>query len=239
MTDSPTLPQLLDDAAFLSLEHQLHLSERLGEHGWQADLDQPRLEFTGERPLVCDQVHLLGSAAPGPQSWLWAWANPSGYSDQVVAASAAVRDFALQHQIFELAAPEVPFSALPGEPSEPAQVVGIITDAAKAITNKWSSYNAEIGGGSRASFLIEHDELRLPAPDGPRVMRVIEQGLSGLTLHDHRRALYGYATRRGLGAEFAAGHATLAITGPTFEATVTFDDLGRASNIHSTLRPPA
>jgi len=47
---SPTLTGLLDDAALLPFEHQLHLADVLGEHSYSVDLRGQRLEFTGARP---------------------------------------------------------------------------------------------------------------------------------------------------------------------------------------------
>jgi Family of unknown function (DUF6882) len=231
----PTLIELLDDAALLSFEHQLHLGDVLGDHSWQVDLAAPVFEFTGAQPRTCTRFHLLGSAAPGPQSWLWGWANPAGYPEPVVGLAAYVRDFGRQHGIPELAEPEVPFHALPGSPSDPTLVAGIMTEAAKAAANNWTSYTGEVGGGTRAAFLIEHPDFRLPPPEPPRLMRILQQSLAELPLTDHRRAFHAYAVRRGLGAAFSSDGTQLAITGPGFNATVHFGPDGRIVNISASL----
>lgn len=228
-----TLTNLLDDAALLSLEHQIHLEEVLGEHSWHVDLRQQRFDFTGERSITCTAFHLLGTAAPGPGSWLWAWANPGGFPEPVVAASVRVRDFGQQYGIPELANAEVPFAALPGSPTEPHLVAGILTEAAKAVTGRWTSYNGDAGGGTRAAFLVEHPDFHLPPPDPARVMRVIQQALAGLPLSDHRRALHAYAAGRGLAAESDNGQTRL--KGSGLEALVEFDQYGRISNIKASL----
>ncbi|MFC5829428.1 DUF6882 domain-containing protein [Nonomuraea insulae] len=236
MQNTLTFTDLLDDAALLSLEHQIHLEELLAEHSWHVDLQQQRFEFTGSRTLTCTGFHLLGSAAPGPGSWLWAWANPSGFPPAVVAASARLRDFGRQHGIPELASAEVPFSALPGAPTEPHLAAGLLTEAAKAVTGHWSSYNGDAGGGTRAAFLVEHPDFHLPPPEPARVMRVIQQALAGLRLTDHRRVLHSYAGKRGLGAEFGRDQARL--SGPGFEAVVDFDEHGRVAHIKASLSSP-
>ncbi|WP_017541697.1 MULTISPECIES: DUF6882 domain-containing protein [Nocardiopsis] len=230
-SSSPSFADLLDDAAFLSLEHQLRLEDVVGQHDWHVDLQQPRFRFTGAQELACTGVHLLGSAAPGPGSWLWAWANPSGYPEAVTALSAAVRDFGREHGIPELAEPEVPFGALPGAPDHPRVVAALMTEAAKAVAGRWTSYTAEVGSGTHASFMIEHPDFALPAAEGPRVMRVIQEGLSGLPLRDVRRALYSYGVRRGLTAEFDPSGSRLDLSGTAFQATVGFDEQGRVSTI--------
>lgn len=238
MSESLTLANVLDDAAFLSLEHQLHLEEVLGEHSWNVDLQQQRFEFTGSRPLTCTRFHLLGSAAPGPRSWLWAWANPSGFPAPVTALSATVRDFGQRYGITELTSPEVPFDALPGAPGEAAMATAFLTDAAKVITGGWTSYNGDAGGGTRAAFLIEHPDFQLPPPEPARVMRVLQQGLAGLRLTDHRRAVHGYAQRRGLGSQFNPDYTQLTLTGPGFQAIIDFDQYSRIANIKATLSAP-
>ncbi|MEV0821554.1 DUF6882 domain-containing protein [Nonomuraea rubra] len=236
MHNSLTFANLLDDAALLSLEHQIHLEEVLAEHSWHVDLQQPRFGFTGTRTITCTAFHLLGSAAPGPATWLWAWANPSGFAEPVVAASARLRDFGVRYGIQELASAEVPFSALPGSPEEPHLAAGILTEAAKAVTGLWSSYNGDAGGGTRAAFLVEHPDFRLPAPEPTRVMRVLQQALIGPQLADRRRALHSYAVKRGLGVDFAGDQARL--VGPGLEAAVEFDGYGRLAGIKASLSSP-
>ncbi|MGW9346373.1 DUF6882 domain-containing protein [Nocardiopsis flavescens] len=234
-----TLVDMLDDAALMSFEHQLHLQEFLGEHSWNADLQAGRFEFTGERPLVCDRFHLMGSAAPGPGSWMWGWANPSGFPPDLTAMSAAVRDFGREHDVPELASAEVAFGDLPGAPREVPVVVGQLTDAAKLLTGRWFSYNGEVGGGTRVAFIIEHSELRLPEPEPARVMRVMQQGLADLRLSDHRRALYTYGRLRGLSPRFTdEGRGTLLLSLPGLDADISFDHLGRVGGINASLSAP-
>ncbi len=217
----PTFLELQDDAALLSFEYQLRLSETIGEHAWETDLAEPRFSFTGDRPLTCTQVHLLGSAAPGPKSWLWSWANPFGYRDDILELATFVRDFGERHNIPELSTAEVPFDALPGSPTDPAHVASMMMEAAKAAARRWTGYQGPVGGGTRAGFLIEHPEFQLPPPEGPRVARVLQQGLVDLKLHDHRRAFHSYAVNRGLGAQHNGSQ--MYITGPGFSVSVQFN----------------
>jgi hypothetical protein len=218
----PTFLDLQDDAAMVSFEHQLHLLEIIGEHAWETDLAQPRFSFTGEHPLTCTNVHLLGSAAPGPKSWLWSWANPFGYRKEVIELAEAVRDFGQRHNIPELSTAEVPFDALPGAPTEPAQVTALMMEAAKAVTRRWTGYQGPVGGGTRAGFVIEHPKFALPAPDGPRVTRVLQQSLVDLRLHDHRRAFHSYAVNRGLGVHHNGPH--MYLSGPALSVSVQFNN---------------
>lgn len=231
----PTFTELLDDAALLSLEHQLHLAEVLGEHSWRVDLAEQVFEFTGDKPRTCTRFHLLGSAAPGPGSWLWGWANPTGYPQPLLGLGEYVRDFGRQHGITALAEPEVGFSDLPGSPSDPALVAAMYVEASKAVSNTWTSYTGDAGGGTRAAFLVEHPDFALPAPEPARVVGVLQQALAGLALTDHRRAFHSYAVRRGLNPTFEGGDTRLSMSGPGVAVTVQFGPHGRVADISASL----
>lgn len=231
----PTFTELLDDAALLSFEHQLHLAEVLGEHSWRADLAEQVFEFTGDESRTCTRFHLLGSAAPGPGSWLWGWANPAGYPAPLLGLGEYVRDFGRRHGIRELAEPEIPFDELPGSPTDPNLVAGMFVEAAKAAAGQWSSYSGEVGGGTWAAFLVEHPDFALPAPEPVGVLRVLRQSLTDLTLSDQRRAFHAYAVRRGLAPTYDAGAALLTMSGPGLTATIHFGPNGRVEDISSSL----
>jgi hypothetical protein len=226
----PTFVDLQDDAALLSFEHQLHLSELIGaEHSWDVDLAAPRFSFTGQHPVTATAMHLLGSAAPGPRSWLWSWANPAGYRQEVIWLAEQLRDFGKQYGIRQLSEPEVPFDDLPGSPTEPAQVVSQMMEAAKAVTKRWTSYQGAAGGGTRVGMLIEHPDFLLPAPEGPRVARVLQQGLMELRFQEHRRGCRSYVLNRGL--RMQENETQMYVEGPAFTATIEFDQLHRVSGM--------
>jgi hypothetical protein len=217
----PTFQELQDDAALLSFEHQLHLADTVGDHAWETDLNEPRFAFTGDHPLTCTKVHLIGSAAPGPKSWLWSWANPFGYREDVLELAKFVRAFGENHGIPEFSNPEIPFDQLPGAPTDPAEVTSMMMEATKAAAKRWTGYQGPVGGGTRAGFLIEHPEFVLPAPDGPRVTRVLQQGLADLRLTDHRRAFHAYGVNRGLRVQHNGPH--MYMSGPGFTVSVQFN----------------
>lgn len=219
----PTFAQLQDDAALLSFEHQLHLSETIGEHAWEATLDRPRFAFTGDHPLVVSRFHLLGSAAPGPGSWLWSWANPSGYPEEITALADGVRRYGEEHGIPELASPEVPFAALPGSPTEPALAAALMTEAAKAVSGRYTSYSGPVGGGTRMGVLLEHPDLTLPPPEPARVARILQQSIMDLELHDHRRAFLAYARQRA-GLSSVEDGTRITVLGPGIEIAVEFNE---------------
>lgn len=221
---APTLQDLVDEAAFVSHEHQLHLADLHGDDAWNADLVAGTLTFTApDGGTTTCRVQFLGTAAPGPGTWMWAWNNVNGFPDAVLDAAERTRATGLR----EAEEPEHPLTDdLPYR----------YTLAAKAVTRSWTHYSAPVGGGTRAWLLVEHDDLVLPAPTVPRVVRTLSEGLLSTTVVDHRRALASYASVRGLEtSQDVAGSVTLVV--PDGTVTVSFDDAGRLAGIAASSSP--
>jgi hypothetical protein len=226
---SPGLAALVDDGVFLTLEAQLQLADEVGDHSWGVDLAAGEFRFEGERPAT-HPVQLLGSAAPGPRSWLWGWANPSGYPEAVLRAGVAARDLGAQYGIPELASPEVSFDVEERDDVEPGYALAYdLSIAARVASRTWFGYSGQVQGGTRVWMLLEGRELA--APDVLRVSRVIAEGLTSTTVTDHRRAVGSYAALRGLPWDGAL------LQLPNGEVTVEFDELGRIANLAATARP--
>jgi hypothetical protein len=229
-----TLATLSDAGALLSHEHQLHLADVLGKHAWQVDLSEPSFRVTGDHPLTCTAMHLLGTAAPGPGSWLWSWANPSNFAPAATELAGWLRALGDKHGIAELTMAQLPFAELPGAPKEPADAAWKLVNAAKAATGRWTAYTGHAGGGTRVAFLIEHPDFQLPPPSGPRVMRVLTEGVAGaVQISDHRLAVRGYAAARGLEATWS--ERSVVLSGPGQGITIEFDERDRISRIAGTV----
>ncbi|TGO06080.1 DUF6882 domain-containing protein [Serinibacter arcticus] len=232
---SPGLTALVDDAAFLSHEAQLHLTDLHGSDArWGVDLAEGTFTFDGEASATYP-VQLLGSAAPGPRSWLWGWANPSGYSEGVLRAATAARTLGETYGIPELTSGEVPFDAADGETAqrEVAPGYAVSADLARAAavaSGIWFTYSGAVSGGTRVWMLLEG--LTLPPATFSRVGRLLPEVLQAGVVTDHRRALASYATLRDLGWD--GTHLVL----PDGAFTITFDDRGRISGIDGTSGAP-
>lgn len=228
-----TLTDVLDDAVFISAERQRRLAEIVGREGpygdhWDVDLDAGVLTFSGRGGSLETPAHVIGTAAPGPGSWMWGWHNVNGFPDAVVARSAQVRELGTWFGIADLTAPEVP---LRGEPRQDAVEYATV---AGLVNGGFPHYTVEVGAGTIVAFLVEDPSAALPAPSTATAVTVISEALRGGGVQDHRRALAAYAELRGLGLEQAGRDAEL--VGPDGRATVVFDELGRITSIDGTLR---
>ncbi len=216
--DVPALQDLVDDAAFLSHEHQLHLTDLHGDDAWAADLTTGVFTFTApDGGTATCRLQFLGTAAPGPGTWMWAWQNVNGFPDAVLTAAESTRRTGLR----EAAEPELPLAD---------DLAHRLALAAKAVTGSFAHYSAPVGGGTRAWFLLDDADLALPAPSVPRVVRTLSEGLLSVTVVDHRRAVASYASARSLPAvEDGTGAVVLDV--PDGTVTVRFDERGRIAGI--------
>ena len=227
---SPGLAALVNDGVFMTLEAQLQLADQAGDHSWGVDLEAGTFRFEGDRPSE-HPVDLLGSAAPGPRSWLWSWANPTGYSASVLAAATAARGLGEQYAIPELTSPEVPFDDPdPFPDGEPGFALAYdLSIAARVASRTWFGYSGRVQGGTRVWMLLHG--IDFGAPSFMRVSRVLAEGLSTTTVTDHRRAVSSYASFRGLPWDGSV------LTLPDGAMTIEFDDQGRLARVSGTVGP--
>jgi len=238
---SPGLTALVDDAAFLGHEAQLHLTDLHGSDArWGVDLAEGTFTFDGGPgdggAGATYPVQLLGSAAPGPRSWLWGWANPSGYSEQVLRAATAARTLGETYGIPELTSGEVPFDdegsdEARGEPAPGYAVSADLARAAAVASGTWFTYSGAVAGGTRVWMLLEG--LTLPPATFPRVSRVLPEVLQSGVVTDHRRALASYATLRDLGWDGTR------LVLPDGALAISFDEHGRISGISGSSGAPS
>lgn len=222
---SPGLAALVCDAVFCAHEARLFLADRLGNAAWSVDVAAGTVDFAGPRPARFG-MQVIGSAAPGPRSWLWAWANPSGFGPHVLGAAQAARSTGARYGIPELTAAELSF-----DPDEPGREPGLqpaydLALAVHAVTRSWFGYSGQVPGGTRVWLVL--DGLALPPPSLPRTLRVLSEALTTTTVTDHRRAVTSYAALRG--APWDGTFLRL----PDGVVHVVFDQYGRLANLSGT-----
>src|SRR5690242_17212979 len=77
----------------------------VGGHPFTADLSRGVVGF---EPGLEVRAELIGTEADNPGSWMWAWANPSGFPDRVTAAARHARAYGEQQGVTELTTGEIP-----------------------------------------------------------------------------------------------------------------------------------
>ncbi|WP_460511560.1 DUF6882 domain-containing protein [Frigoribacterium salinisoli] len=218
MTGETSLQTLVDGAAVLGTEQQAHVARLLGQRSWQFDALRSTLTFSaqGLEPIVA-RAHFVGSAAPGPATWLWAWQNLNGYPEATIELAGRVRQVGEQYGVDELTRAEIPL-----DPTLPERLVL----AAAYLTGVYPYWSGPVAGGTRALLLMEHPRFVLPAPTRASALGAVGDALASGLVVDHRHAVASYARVRGVTThEVTPDVLQLALAdGPGW---VRFDHLGR------------
>lgn len=162
----PTYPlsrDLFDDTVLWAWEQQLRIEDVLGGDSpygkgpWWVDPQAGTISFNhGGQPSLLAAAQFLGSASPAAGLWVWGWADPSGFPEPVVDASARLRVHAESYEHHGLHAPTLP---LVGDTWEVVRRIGF-----------YASYVFDLpcytfdGGGIAGAVLMEHPLFALREP---------------------------------------------------------------------------
>ena len=205
------------------------LEEQLGEHQIDGDMSAGTLRFVGAERSLTARIHLIGSVAPGPRSMLWGWAHPQGGSG----VADKVKELGEKYGITDLTTAELPFE--PGEDvgetvAALAHLVGYVGVEATRLS---PYYTADVGGGTRAVFVLEGIEV--PEPALMQVASRLGYVLSAGNITDHRSTVLGLAEHRPGFTATEDGNA-IRISDETGHVEFTFDDQRRITNASMKLK---
>lgn len=226
------LQNVADRAAYYANLRQTLFSEvlddRLGEYQWEGDLEAGKLRFVGAEDSLEARIHLIGSVAPGPRSMLWGWAHPQGASP----AASAVRELGERFAITDLTTPELPFEAGDDIADTVAQLAHLVGYVGVEASRLSPYYTADVGGGTRAVFVVEGIEV--PQPSLMQVASRLEFVLSAGNITDHYSSVLGLAEHRA-GFRVATEWPTVRLSDETGTVTFTFDEQRRITNAKMSL----
>jgi hypothetical protein len=220
--------QLFDSYVLGSAEQQEHAQEVVGGRPFSADLTRGVVGF---EPGLEVRAELIGTEAAEPGSWMWSWANPSGFPENVTGAARHARGYGEQHGVAELTTAELPLDA---------SAIGYrMTVVTCGLAGGYAYYPAEAAPGTTAYLLLDHPSLALPPVQLPRVLTVLTAVAASGQVSDWRRALHTYASQRGLEARPDDRGLELVHPGGQGSIRVDLDPQGRVANIAGNLRPAA
>jgi hypothetical protein len=246
-----TFQNIVDDGALLFLETHHFQDDRFEEWGYQRwntedSLASLNLHFA-ERTMTVNDTVFLGTAGPGPKTFLWAWANP-GVSPTPAqqAVFEQIANFGGHYGIPELTEPEIPFTTLvPAYADEEVMLNGAkggatlcgfkIAVAARMISGMSNHFIADAGSGSTAVALYQHPELGLGRASALTFQFRLMEAMTGGLITDHRRAVESYARLRLSTLPSEIQPNTLELRFDDGVIKVEFDENNRLSNLKASL----
>lgn len=239
VSDDSILVYLEDHNAF-----QEWITTETGGGSEEISIDVARQQITfipkfHKRPEVVARIHVIGTVAADPRSALWAWANPSFADTPLAEMSTRVREFGERQGISELTTGEVPIE--PDSPTGPGDRLNAfaITMAAVAcrITGIPSAHVAS-AADTRVVMLVDAAGFTPARPSGVTFPGIVMNAISaGGWVHDHRRAVQGYAQARNLPHGWEPSFAAINIGFPEGNVRVAFDPAGWVGDIKAQLGP--
>lgn len=246
-----TFQDIVDDGAILFLEtHHMqdNTFEEWGYERWNTEDQFASVEFHFPgRSSKHLHTAFIGTSAPGPESFLWAWANPNVAAtpaqqevfDQVVA-------FGRHYGIPQLTSGEVPFTAivpyfedeearLSAEKAGATLVAFKIATVVKMVTGKPNHFTTDIGRGSMAVVAYNHGNLVLGAPSALTFQMRLMEAVAGGMIENHRRAVESYARFRLRTPVTEPTPGTLEVTFDDGQATISFDGNNRMTTMDASL----
>jgi hypothetical protein len=221
-----SIAELFDSYVLGSAEQQEHAQEVVGGRPFSADLTRGVVGFD---PGLEVRAELLGTEAADPGSWMWSWANPSGFPDQVTGAARHARTYGEQTGVTELTSGELPLNG--------AALGYRLAVVACGLAGGYAYYPAEAAPGTTAYLLLDHPSLALPAVQLPRVLTVLTAVTASGQVTDWRRALHAYASQRGLEVRQDERGFELVHPGGEGAIRVRLDQQGRVADISGDLQP--
>ena len=221
-----SIADLFDSYALGSAEHQQHAQEVLGDLPFEADLNRGTVSFGSE---LTARAELVGTEAADPGSWMWSWANPSGFDGHVTAAARNARGLGERDGIAELTQPQVPLDG---------SAVGYrLTVVTCGLAGGYAYYPAAAAPGTTAYLLLDHPALALPPVRLTRTITVLTALTASGQVRDWRRALRTYAAQRGLEARPDDRGVELVHRGGQGSIRVDLDQIGRVADIGGPVEP--
>lgn len=242
-----TINDVLDDSILVYVEdHGAFvdwITQQTGGGSEQMTLDLPRQQITyvpklHKRDEVVARIHLLGSVADSPRSALWAWANPQFTDSPVAAMSQRIREFGESRGIPELATGEIP---VPDDEPGTDRLAEFATRMAAVSCRISGIPTAQImaGGGTRVVMLVDAAGFTPAPPSGLRFPRILMSAISAPGwVHDHRRAVQGYAQARNLPYGWEPNFTALNIGFPEGNVRVAFDQQGCVGDVQAQFASP-
>ncbi len=221
-----TFQDHFSDHAASAFARQMALGDVIGDRSWGLDLQRGTLRFGDDLEYP---VQLLGTHASGPGTWLWVWANAqSNIPEQLTEAALRARQRGEAEQIEAFTAPSL-------------QLDEALTDHMIAMTcggleGGRCYYRAPYDGGA-LFVLLDGVPPEVQAPVAlSHAPTVLMQVVSQFDV-DHRRMVTSFLRQQGLEATSTSATAICAERAGEGHLDISFDELGRISNVKGQLLP--
>jgi hypothetical protein len=174
----------------VGFDRQLAVKEQIGDWAWSLDPRNALIEFSKKKLLGnrvrTSTVQILGSESKASSTWLWSWANESGFAHRALAAARRVKEIGEKEGVAEFTAASFQLGEVDG-----ARLA--VTGA--AMFGAPGYFRCPYDGGA-TYVIIEDDSFSDPTTNRvQRISTVFPQLISQMSISNHRRAFEAYLTK--------------------------------------------
>lgn len=214
-----TFQDLLSRHACSSLLKQNRFSDFLGEHNWNVDLEKGTADFGKGRVYP---LQVIGTESSSNFTWLWGWANEASEIPKPLLAHALqLKELGYEQDIVDLISPEIALSQADGYS---------IALVATGVCGASAFYRGPYEGGALFFTLT-----KVPPPKrAPSAMELVNTMSMVMTQFQVNHRLMAQSFLEQQGHTVAEEGRQLVSSAPNGAGvTVTFDSLGRISNMEA------
>ncbi len=189
-----SIDEMFHQHAGSSYEKQLNCQDVLGDKGWDFNLMEGKLTFTGNIEIP---IQILGTYSPKQKSWMWGWANTqSGIPKNLLSLSNDLREFGEQNEIEEFTS-----STIKNE-NDPGHYYAMI---ASGLFNASCYYPIDLNG-IKIHLLTYSDYFKKQdVTPAPIIVSTFTQLVSAMEM-GHKDSLFHYLNDKGFTVEHSGNN---------------------------------
>jgi hypothetical protein len=207
----------------IAMARQMALSDYLGEHNWQVNMDAERIIFNGNQAYP---IQLLGSESSLDNTWLWIWANAAAleqFPPSLFRDASQIRRLGEAEGITELTTDTTPMSAVSNGSVYSALAVGVSGAACY--------YRCPYENGALFCLIYDVPLTVKPLPlerTATVIMQILQYGLP------HKAVITPFLEQQGYGITIQDNR-WIAEDSAKRQIQLTFDDLDRMSGLTTSI----
>lgn len=209
-----------------SLLKQQTLANFLGNHNWNVDMSAGSVDFGQGRVYP---IQIVGTESELRRTWLWGWANAaSSIPPQLLTCATGLRALGDKEGIAELTQPQLALHDIDGH---------LLTMTACGVCGADAYYRGPYEGGA-VFFLIQQLPLQKQQPaSSVELINLISSVIAQFPV-DHMVMVRSFLHQQGYSLTESEGKIG-AFAADGKEITVSFDQMGRISNLETTAKSAA
>ncbi|HVF10355.1 MAG TPA: hypothetical protein VNA16_06115 [Abditibacteriaceae bacterium] len=216
--------ELLSQHIASSLLKQQNLSNFLGDHNWNVDLETGKVDFGKGRSYP---IQIIGTESEVSGTWLWGWANEgSDIPAHLLTCTTTLQELGAREGIEELTQPQIELDKVDGH---------MLAMVACGVCKANAYYRGPYDGGA-LFFTMQQMPLQNQQTASPlEIINIMSSVISQFPVN-HKTMVQSFLNHQGFQLAEGEGEIIASVANGS-DITVKFDNLGRINGMETTAVP--